>query len=366
MHGLAQFSESIFASLELDGAVDHLGLGASPAGRECFLLIDGMGLELLRKYSRAYPVFTDLIAQGELASHFPSTTAVNISSVGTGVMPGIHGMLGYTVRVPRSGTPGRILNSLKWDDRVDPVMWQRTPTLFERATAQGISVSHIAAKRYEGTGFTQAALRGALYVGANIIPDIIAGAKRALTASPSYAYLYLNNLDHAGHESGVGSPEWLAALGVVAELIEGLIAQLPPGTRLWVSADHGMINVGEKIVVGEGNRLLEKVSLMAGEPRARHIYVDEQDRSYVQDIWRETLDTRATIYTRAEAIAADLFGTVVTHDSEDRMGDLIAIAHDEVILIDPARVKEESSMVGHHGGITREELSIPMLSRTIE
>ena len=117
MHGLAQFSESIFASLNLEGAVDHLGLGQSPTGRECFLLIDGMGLELLRKYSRTYPVFGELIAQGELASHFPSTTAVNISSVGTGVLPGVHGMLGYTVRVPRSGTPGRILNSLKWDER---------------------------------------------------------------------------------------------------------------------------------------------------------------------------------------------------------------------------------------------------------
>jgi hypothetical protein len=366
MRDLAHFSESIFASLHLEDAVDHLGVGESPTGRECFLLIDGMGLELLRQYSRSYPVFADLIAQGELASHFPSTTAVNISSVGTGVLPGVHGMLGYTVRVPRSGTPGRILNSLKWDDRVDPVMWQRTPTLFERASAQGILISHVAAKRYEGSGFTQAALRGAQYIGANLLPDIIAGAKRALTTSPSYTYLYLNNLDHAGHESGVGSPEWLAALGIVAELIEGLISQLPSGTRLWVTADHGMINVGAKIVLGQDNRLLEKVSLVAGEPRARHIYVADSDLLQVQDIWRETLGDKATIYTRGEAISAHLFGEDVSPDSEDRMGDLIAIANQQVILIDPVRVKEESSMVGHHGGITRDELSIPMLSRTIE
>jgi hypothetical protein len=38
---------------------------------------------------------------------------------------------------------------------------------------EGINVSHIAAKRYEGSGFTQAALRGAQYLGANLIDDIV-------------------------------------------------------------------------------------------------------------------------------------------------------------------------------------------------
>ena len=69
-------------------------------------------------------------------------------------------MMGYTVRVPRSS--GRVLNSLKWDERVDPEIWQPVPTLFQRATAAGITVSHVAAKRYEETGFTRAVFRGAL------------------------------------------------------------------------------------------------------------------------------------------------------------------------------------------------------------
>jgi hypothetical protein len=43
------------------------------------------------------------------------------------------------------------------------------------------------------------------------------------------------------------------------------------------------------------------------------------------------------------------------------MGDLIAIPSDDLILIDPARVKEESSMVGHHGGTTDIEVEIPLL-----
>jgi hypothetical protein len=43
------------------------------------------------------------------------------------------------------------------------------------------------------------------------------------------------------------------------------------------------------------------------------------------------------------------------------MGDLIAIAQKDLILIDPTRVREESSMVGHHGGTTDIEVLIPLL-----
>ena len=71
-----------------------------------------------------------------------------MATLTTGAMPGAHGMLGYTVRVPRSG--GRVLNTLKWDERVDPQVWQPIPTLFEQAMAAGITTTHVAAKRYEG------------------------------------------------------------------------------------------------------------------------------------------------------------------------------------------------------------------------
>jgi hypothetical protein len=43
------------------------------------------------------------------------------------------------------------------------------------------------------------------------------------------------------------------------------------------------------------------------------------------------------------------------------MGDLIAIANNDLILVDPARVREETSMVGHHGGVTDTEVEIPLL-----
>jgi len=364
-NGLAQLSNSIFASLGLSGISDDLGIGESPTGRECFVLIDGMGQEAIAQYASYFPIFNSFINKPALSSYFPSTTAVSLSSIGTGVLPGAHGMLGYTVRVPRSGEPGRLLNSLKWDERVDPVIWQPTPTLFERATKEGIAVTHVAAKRYEGTGFTQAALRGATYLGANQIDDIVAGAAQALAQPRSYAYVYINHLDAAGHDDGVGSEKWLTACQSIELLLAGLLNKLPKGTRIWVTSDHGMINVEEKLVLGQDNSLMQNVTLVGGEPRARHIYLREGSENETAIAWREQLGNRASVYTRTEAIAAGLFGADVSLDSSERMGDLIAIAQGGTILIDPSRIPQESSMVGHHGGLESAETAIPLFTQTI-
>jgi len=270
--------------------------------------------------------------------------------------------------VPRSG--GRILNSLKWDERVDPAIWQPVPTLFERAMAAGIKVTHVAAKRYEDTGFTRAVFRGANYRGANIHEDLVSETIQALSTSPSFVYLYVNELDVAGHSDGVGSDKWLAALVAIDQLVANLLAKLPRKTRLWLTADHGMINVGEKIVIGQDNDLALDISTIAGEPRARHLYLAEgaplSAHEEVASRWEEYLGERATIYLRSQAITAGLFGTEVSLDASDRMGDVIAIAHGDLILIEAEREKQESAMVGHHGGITDIESFVPLLRAVID
>ena len=270
-------------------------------------------------------------------------------------------MLGYTVRVPNSGTPGRLLNALKWDDRVDPLFWQKIPTLFERAMEYGITVTNIAEKRYEGSAFTQAALRGANYVGANRLEQMVAEATKALTEPNSFAYLYINALDHAGHNDGVGSDKWLAALGQVAELIGQLRDRLPRNTDLYITADHGMVNVGEKIVLGVDNNLMQNITLVGGEPRARHMYVTDGALDETLAQWREYLGDRAEVYSKSGAINAGYFGSEISEDSFARMGDLVVIANSELILIDPSRIAQESAMVGHHGGVTDSETVIPLL-----
>jgi predicted AlkP superfamily pyrophosphatase or phosphodiesterase len=250
---LSQVTPSIFSSLGLESAVDHLGVGQSPMGRELLFLIDGFGFDTLATYADAMPTMSRMINHGLIQTAFPSTTATSLATLTTGVMPGTHGMLGYTVQVPRSG--GRLLNALKWDERVDPENWQPVETLFQRATAAGITVTHVAAKRYENSGFTRAVFRGANYKGANVVTDLVSETKAALQATPSFVYLYVNDLDTAGHSDGVGSDKWIAALTMIDQMVSQLMKEVPKGTRIWVTSDHGMINVDEKIVIGQDNPL---------------------------------------------------------------------------------------------------------------
>ena len=335
-------------------------------GRELLFLVDGFGFDTLATYANAMPTMSRMINHGLIQTAFPSTTATSLATLTTGVMPGAHGMLGYTVQVPRSG--GRLLNALKWDERVDPENWQPIETLFQRATAAGITVTHVAAKRYENSGFTRAVFRGAQYKGANIVTDLISETKSALQATPSFVYLYVNDLDTAGHLDGVGSEKWIAALTMIDQMVSQLMKEVPKGTRIWVTSDHGMINVEEKIVIGHDNPLMQGVSVVAGEPRARHIYLESDSpaaRAETASLWQEYLKDKALVLTRENAISSNLFGTEVSPDAYDRMGEVIAIARGGVVLLDADRADKEGAMVGHHGSDSNIETQVGLLTSTL-
>jgi hypothetical protein len=335
-------------------------------GRELLFLIDGFGFDTLSKYADVMPTMSRMFNHGTIQTAFPSTTATSLATLTTGELPGVHGMLGYTVQVPRSG--GRLLNALKWDERVDPDNWQPVETLFQRATNSGITVTHVAAKRYENTGFTRAVFRGAQYKGANVVADLVSETKQALQKTPSFVYLYVNDLDSAGHIDGVGSDKWIAALSSIDQMVSQLMKEVPKGTRLWITSDHGMINVEEKIIIGQDNPLLSGVSVIAGEPRARHIYLNQdslQAREEAASSWQQYLQEKALVVTREQAIASNLFGTVMNPDALDRMGEIIAIARGGLVLLDPERADKEGAMVGHHGGDSQIESQVGLLTTTL-
>lgn len=354
---LSEITPAIFASLGLSQY--QLRLGASPVGREVLFLIDGFGAQALDDFPELMPNIMSGKSFGDVSTSFPSTTSTSLATLMTGALPNEHGMLGYTVRIPNSD--GRVLNALKWDERVDPVIWQPKETFFEIGAKNGINVSHVSAKRYEDTGFTRAVFRGAKYRGANLYPDLVSETREALMSAPAFVYLYVNDLDVAGHVAGYGSDKWINALQMIDNLVGQLLANLPSGTRIWITGDHGMINVGEKFVIGRDNLLQTEVSVIAGEPRARHIYLARpQVCEEIAQLWRSELGDTATIFTKAEAIKQNLFGLPMQDSFADRIGDIVAVVNDNSILIDPAREKLESAMVGHHGAMTGDETNVPL------
>src|SRR5690606_31293330 len=133
---------------------------------------------------------------GQGTAGVPSTTATSLTSLGTGLAPGQHGLVGYTARVP--GT-GELRNHLQWDRDVDPLQRQPNETEFARLAAAGVQVTNVNKAEFEGSGLTRAAHRGASYVPADAPATKVAGVVAASAHGPSITYVYDSDLDYVGH-----------------------------------------------------------------------------------------------------------------------------------------------------------------------
>ena len=96
----------------------------------------------------------------------PSTTVTSLTSLGTGVCSPAarHGRL--HLACPGSG---QRLNSLKWDQPVDPLLWQPHRTVLERIQDAGITASSVNDAKFADSGLTLCSQRGVPFHGVNSI-----------------------------------------------------------------------------------------------------------------------------------------------------------------------------------------------------
>jgi len=357
---LADLSASILASLTGDTAGNVLGL--PEAGRACLLIVDGLGWELLRAHQAAAPFLAELAFNSRpLTAGYPATTVTSMGTLGTALPSGMHGMLGYQVAVPGEG---RLLNGLHWPKDIDPVAWQPKPTVYERAAAAGVAAAHVAHGAYAGSGLTRAALRGADYRRANSLGALADMTATALNDSErALVTAYHGDVDALGHQFGASSPSWTFQLAHVDKLAEQIAGSLPFGTVLYVTADHGMVNVGpdDRIDVDATPALRDGVDLLGGEPRARHVYVRPGAAAGVLATWREILGERAWVASREEAIKDGWFGQV-DDAMTARIGDVVAAAAGTAAIIASRAEPLESALIGMHGSLTSAEQLVPMLA----
>ncbi|WP_030920181.1 alkaline phosphatase family protein [Streptosporangium amethystogenes] len=354
---LADLSSSLLAAVGMDG--DN-PLGLAPAERVLLFLVDGMGAELLRAHPETAPFMSAMLGR-VLTAGFPATTVTSLATLGTGLPPGEHGMLGYQLAVP--GT-GYMLNCLRWTAQgplVEPGDWQPAPTVYERAAAADIPVSYIGPAKFETTGFNRAVYRGVRFVGADEVDDRIAGVRHALTEPRAHVSVYYGDLDSTGHRTGWGSPAWLDQLARVDRMAERLAGTLPPGSAMYVTADHGMVNVTERVDVDTLGVLREGVALLGGEARARHLYTVPGAAEAVLDTWRDVLAGKAWVVSRQEAVESGWFGPRVRPEWLPRIGDVLAVPYTDCAIVASVAEPQEAAFVGCHGSLTPAEQHVPLL-----
>jgi hypothetical protein len=162
---------------------------------------------------------------------------------------------------------------------------------------------------------------------------------------------------------GCSSDAWRYHLGHVDKLAEQLAGALPPGTAMYVTADHGMVDVPaqDRVDADTVPGLREGVALLGGEPRARHVYTVPGAAADVLATWREVLGYRAWVVSRDEAIAEGWFGPVAPQLAP-RIGDVVAAPAGPFAVVATEADPRESELIGMHGSLTTADQLVPLLT----
>ena len=359
---LADVMPAVLALLDVPGAPPALPLDT---GRQvCVLLVDGLGWNALGSHADTAPFLAALRgAPGSrpLTSVAPTTTPIALTSFGTGLAPGEHGITGLMLRLDEH----RTINTLALPAETDLARVQPRPTVFERADGAGVAVTRVGPRAFDGDGLTQAALRGGRYAAAEGMGERIAEAVEGVRRGPrSLTYVYVGDLDATGHRRGVASESWRQELAHVDAVACRLAQCLPAGATLLVTSDHGMVDVpmGNRHDLAQVSALREGVVEVSGDLRLANVHTRAGAATEVVASWAAVLGDGFWVGTADEAITAGLYGPVVTDEARARIGDVLAVALTDGAIVDSARMPPEVlALTGLHGSVTADELLVPLL-----
>jgi len=339
--------------LRLGGAAPSPGLRGSlsaaipEASSYVLVLMDGLG-----DYQLDHPSAQPLAVsrRGAVDASFPTTTTVNLATIATGLPPIAHGLIAYQMWLPEAD---QVINTIKWTTLWgDPVPhdyegFLPSPNTWERLAAAGAEPIVIQPYNFEGSPLSRVLYRGCRWEPWTTTNQA-AEAAAQLAAEPGRCILlYLPHVDFAAHVSGQESEEYTEALDIVAATWELLCQRLPPGAVAVGTADHGHVDV----------------------PAARQARISKPDHE-----GRTFYGDGRALFVRGDGagLAAELPASWIPIAGMDGWwGDATPHPHfaerspDGAIIADDGHVVlhrfGDDRLVGHHGGLTPQELRVPLL-----
>ena len=336
------------------------------------LVVDGLGRRQLDEHAELAP-FLASCSGTVLDAPFPSTTTTSLTSIGTGLPPGEHGVVGSSIAVPGVDRPLVVL-TWSWDREdsgldargdVVPEHLQPHATAFDRARAAGIGAVTVLRPEFGDSGLTRAGLRGGELVPAVGLAETLDAAIRAAARpQPTVVYAHHGDLDAIGHLLGLGTDRWCTELAAIDTELARQHEALPDDVALVVTADHGMVATPPEglVELSEDRQLLDGVRVLAGEARARQLHVVTGAVEDVLAAWRERCGELAHVVTRDEAIDAGWFGPEVADPVRRLIGDVVTCATvPGVAWIHRDADKFGGRLAAMHGALTAEEREVPAL-----
>ena len=340
---------------------DWVPAPAREAEQVVLLVLDGLGWLQLQDRPHLAPAMSSMTG-GPITSVSPSTTACALTSLVVGGPPAAHGIVGYRVVV---GGPGgdEVMNVLKWKTKSGDARPFVDPSAFQRMTPFGGKAVPVVSKAgFAGTGFTDAHQRGARQVGWFEPSALAVDVQTAVGEGEPFVYAYYDGVDRTAHVYGFDA-HYDAELVAADRLVTDLLDALPPTVAVVVTADHGQVEVGPRLIELD-RAVTEHVKMQSGEPRFRWLHcasdaADAPDR--LADLCRNLYGDQAWIATYDEVSDAGWLGGPVDDELRSRLGDVALVPFAPVAFMEPGEAAD-SKLMCRHGSLTADEMFVPFVA----
>jgi hypothetical protein len=317
------------------------------------LVLDGLGWDQLQEHRELMPTVAAMTG-GPIQTVAPTTTATALTSITTGLTPAEHGLIGYRIMLG-----GEVMNVLRWYVGEQAVRRSHPPREvqpFEPFLGQTVPVVSVA--ELQSSAFSEAHLRGSDPVGWRAASSIAVQAQLEVGAGERFVYCYYGGIDKIAHERGFG-PFYDAELRAADRLVGDVLASLPAGTALLVTADHGQVHVGDRLVTPSPD-MLAGVTMQSGEGRFRWLHAAKGALDDVAACARDEVGHLAWVVTKEQTLDEQWFGPAMAPSVRSRLGDVALVAHEPVSFHDP----DDSGpfeLICRHGSLTSAEVNVPLV-----
>ena len=355
-----------------------------------FFLVDGFGYEQWQEYRSELNALQKFEKDGyisEIDSVFPSSTPVALTTLnGNGATPDSHGLIDWWLYIEEIN---KIIATLPFtpmgnneadallSENVSPTILFSRETTYEYFEERGIRTRVFLDENYVESSYTKVAYRGSSIVPYVDITSLFLALKDQLEIDKgklAYNFVYWGGIDRAGHAHGLDSEEYKrAVISYFDALYDFLDATSKDKETLFVlSADHGQINVDpqETIYLDTINGLFDsfrtdsngKPILRWGGPREIFLSIKNGLQEKTLALLHEAIGEHVELLESREALNLGLFGhTIERHSTLDsRIGDIIILPKNNKTVWYHHPGEEPFNLRGHHGGLTRNELKVPL------
>jgi len=360
------------------GTSPYLPLGALPpdqlAGAEnvVLLIIDGLGFSYLQEHGKGSVLQEHL--RGKMTSVFPSTTAAAISSFYTGLAPQNHGIMGWFTYLRELGLVSVILRTTVRATKqeflkknIPPKEVFQVDSFFNKIRANGFVVLP---RELRPSPYNQLLAGNARRIGHRNLNSLFSHVTKILKKypGPNYIMAYWPDFDSTAHKYGVQSPEALRHFKEIDEKVGKFldtIKEMSQKTTVIVTADHGLVDCPSDRVIWlpEHPPLDQSLAVpLCGEGRAAFCYVHPSKVPQFEAYVRDHLDHAFTLLKYEDLVSQEFFGLFAPYPRLlDRVGDYVLLAKENYVLREDLIGEERETFIGHHGGVSEQEMFVPLI-----